>query len=78
MEVTEETIGIIEETLRRRRKDESFERTLGKVLRRRKLSFDEYISIMAVLRERMRHGLNADEAARLLCSEKMGKKEDDD
>jgi hypothetical protein len=73
MEISREMIDILSETLRRRRKDETFERTLGKVLRGRKLPYSTYIGLMSVIRGEMRKGLTADDAARSLCSDYVEK-----
>ncbi len=74
MEISRELMDVLSETMERRRKDETFERTLGKVLRRRKLPFSAYIDLMSFLRSEMQKGLTADDAARSLCSEYAEKK----
>ncbi|MEM2943987.1 MAG: hypothetical protein QW083_03335 [Methanomassiliicoccales archaeon] len=46
-----EDIAAIKDALERVRKDEPFEKTLGRVLRRNGRSFDDYLRIIGELRE---------------------------
>jgi hypothetical protein len=65
--------NVLTETLRRRRKDETFERTLGKVVRTRKLPFDFYMDVIDAVRKNMKKGETLDKAAEILCSQKTQK-----
>ncbi len=61
---------VLTETLRRRSKDETFERTLGKVVRTRKLPFDFYMNTVYAVRKNMKKGETLEKAAEILCSQK--------
>ncbi len=70
MEVRKEIRSAIAAALASRRKDETFERGLGKVIRRRKLPFSDYVAAMGLVREMAySEGISLDEAASRLVSE---------
>jgi len=58
------------DALERRQRKEDLETSLGKALRRKKGSYDLYISIMAKVREEARrNNVSKDEAARALTAQ---------
>ncbi len=63
-------MDVLKETLGKRRKDETFERTLGKIVRRRKLPFEFYRNTMDAVREAAGKGETPEKAAEKLCSQK--------
>lgn len=78
MEIKSEVVSAIAVTLQRRRKDETFERALGKVIRRSHLSFSDYIEAISLVRERAREERTSlDVAAGRIVSENAGEKSDD-
>lgn len=62
---------VLREALDRRRSDETFERTLGKVVRKRKLTFEFYRNTMDAVRSASKKGGTPEEAARALCSKEL-------
>ena len=78
MEIKKEVAAAIEATLNNRRKDETFERALGKSIRKRRLSFSDYVGAISGIRERAkRGGVSLEEAAGQIISEETGKKGND-
>lgn len=70
MQIRKEIASAIASALSARRKDETFERTFGKVVRKRHLPFADYIEAMGMIRERSRSDhVTLEEAASLLASE---------
>ncbi len=71
MEIKKEVATAIAAALKNRRKDETFERTLGKQIRKKRLSFSDYVEAISMIRERARAGgMSLEEAAFLLISDK--------
>ena len=68
MEVSREMREVLREALGRRRDDETFERTLGKVVRKRQLPFEFYRNTMDAVRTAMKKGETPETAAETLCS----------
>lgn len=78
MEIKKEVAAAIEATLRNRRKDETFERALGKSIRRKHLSFSDYVGAISEIRERARRdSISLEEAAGEIVSEEADKKGND-
>jgi len=76
MEIRAELIEALTLSIRKMRKDETFERALGKALRRRGLSFEDYVGLMSMIRDRAwRDGITYAEAASRIVSEVSGKEE---
>lgn len=74
MEIADSCIDALRQALEKQRKGESFERALGKAMRRMKLSYEDYIKTIGAVRERarkMRTGV--EEAAKSLLEEKEEK-----
>ena len=70
MEIKKELASAISSSLESRRKDETFERALGKAIRRRRLSFTDYVEVISLIRERARNrGVSLEEAAADILSE---------
>jgi len=60
---------VIEDALKRRRKNETFERALGKAVRRSGGKYEDYIEIMSHIRDkREEKSLTLEEAAREVAS----------
>ncbi|MCK4457399.1 MAG: hypothetical protein KAW39_06640 [Thermoplasmata archaeon] len=60
---------MIEDALKRRRKNETFERALGKAVRRSGGKYEDYIEIMSHIRDkREEKSLTLEEAAREVAS----------
>lgn len=70
MEIKKEVASAISASLESRRKDETFERALGKAIRRRRLSFTDYVEAISLIRERARSSrVSLEEAAADILSE---------
>lgn len=79
MEVKGDLILAIAATIRNRRKDETFERALGKAIRRRHLSFSDYVEAISRIREMAREdNISMEEAAERIVSENSGNVRDDE
>jgi hypothetical protein len=60
---------VIEDALKRRRKNETLERAIGKAVRRSGGKYEDYIEIMSCIREkREKKDLTLEEAAREVAS----------
>ncbi len=61
----------VKEALDRQMRKESFERALGKTMRRRDLSYEQYVEIMSQVRELVeKRKVSVEEAARFLIDSK--------
>lgn len=78
MEIKKEVVSAISATLENRRKDETFERALGKAIRRKRLPFTDYVEVIGMIRERARKDRTSlEEAAADLMSENTEEERDE-
>lgn len=78
MEIKKEVVSAISASLENRRKDETFERALGKAIRRKRLPFTDYVEVIGMIRERARKDRTSlEEAAADLMSENTEEERDE-
>lgn len=74
MEIKKEIASAISASLEHRRKDETFERALGKAIRRKRLPFADYVEAIGIIRERASSNrISLEEAAADIVSENAQK-----